>query len=368
MIYLNHAATSYPKPVAVHKAMEEALTWLPEGQFRSSMANGDDTKKQLRVHLARLLGVAEPGRIYFTSGATQSFNMIIQGMELSDRLVLASAVEHNSVLRPLYNGGAGETAIIFCDPSGHIREDELEQLLLRRPAAVFINHCSNVTGAVQDLGRIAKKVHEAGTILVADLSQSAGCIPIALEKDGVDIAVFTGHKSLWGPQGTGGFYIRPGLHVRPVFYGGTGTDSARLRYDESWEGYEVGTQNGPGLAGLLAGVKEVLSIGVSAIHQREKELMGYLLSSLRGLDGISVYAPEEAEGPVCGFNVKKMTCQDTAYILAHQYGIITRAGLHCAPLVGIPDDGCVRVSVSYNTKPEELDVLIGALRELGGIQ
>lgn len=367
MIYLNNAATGYPKPVAVVKAVEKALVRLPEGQFRSGAAGEEmETAALLREKLSRLLGVSEPSRIYFTSGATEALNMVIRGLCLENSPVLVTEAEHNSVLRPLYNGGAGPVDVVPCRKDGHVDIPAFEEKLKGRPKAVFVNHCSNVTGAVQDLGLLCSLAHNAGAVFIADLSQSAGAIPLCLQDEGVDIAVFTGHKSLWGPQGTGGFYIRPNLRLKPLFYGGTGKDSQRLRYDSAWEGYEVGTQNGPGMAGLLAGITELLETGIERVHQKEQKQMERLYERLKAIQGLELYAPEPPEGPLLSLNVTGIPAQDTGYILSHSYGVITRVGWHCAPLLKVHPQGSVRISPSYFTRDEELDMLVQALTDLCG--
>lgn len=371
MIYLNHAASSFPKPEEVIRAVTDALRHPPAGQYRSVFdrkGQEGDVISCLRKRMGEILGVSNPERIFFTSGATQSLNMMIQGLDLSRSLVLVSEAEHNSALRPLYNGGAGKIRVIPCDEAGHIRQEALRDMLTLSPAAVFINHCSNVTGAIQDMKRIGEEVHEAGAILVADLSQSAGVIPLHLEEDQVDIGVFTGHKGLKGPQGTGGFYIREGLHVRPLLYGGTGKDSERLRYDDDWEGYEVGTQNGPGLAGLLAGVESVLAEGIDVIYEREHRKIVSLYERMKQIPGMHLYAPDPPEGPLFSFSLEGLTPQDTAYILYHGYGIITRVGLHCAPLlvraIHCPKQGSVRISIGTTTTEAEMNTFLKALQEI----
>lgn len=365
MIYFNNAATGYPKPAAAVRAVEQALTGLPEGQFRSVVQEGEAIPR-LREKMALLLGVSDPSRIFFTSGATEAMNMVIRGLDLQRRRVLATAAEHNCVLRPLYNGGAGSVGIIPCREDGHADLGAYREMLAQKPAAVFVNHCSNVTGAVQDLRLFSELAHRAGAVLIADLSQSAGAIPLDLQTAGADIAVFTGHKGLWGPQGTGGFYIRQGLRLRPLLYGGTGSDSQRLVYDESWEGYEVGTQNGPGLAGLLAGVSELLAIGVEEVQKKESRQMNSLCRRLKELPNLELYVPETPEGPLLSLNIRHMTPQDVGYILSRGYHIVTRAGWHCAPLMKVHPQGSVRISLSYFTKDQELDALVRALNEIGG--
>ncbi|MCC6094013.1 MAG: aminotransferase class V-fold PLP-dependent enzyme [Eubacterium sp.] len=428
MIYLNNAATSYPKPQCVQKAYAAALAALPAGQFRSGAGNdGDDSFNLCKKNLGKLLGIADTQRIYFTSGATESLNLLIRGCRRRASQFVTTAQDHNSVLRPLFNLTPGEEPkILPCDTFGLVHPKDLEQLLAHNrqsrenPLKVLIlSHCSNVTGAVQnirDLSRIAKKY---GLLVILDVSQSAGCLEVRADAWGIDALAFTGHKSLLGVQGTGGMYIRRGAPVFPVKFGGTGRDSSRLTYPlaaaspdsppgslpyslpdslsgslpyslpyslpDSLSGslsdspmdpdladtyeYETGTGNGPGIAALAAATGWVLEKRLSAITEKEYACIRTLYENLGTIPGVKLYGdPKHNHGPVMSFNIQGMKASDVSYILQNSYGIVTRCGLHCAPLIhghiGSGRDGTVRISVSWFTDESDLNALLHAVSEL----
>lgn len=371
MVYLNQAATTYPKPQCVLDAHTAALCAPPAGQFRGGGSSNDDPAGVCRAALGRLLNVPASERFAFSSGATDSANALAMGLPLAGRRVLATQAEHNSVLRPLMNwkGYVGNVDIVPCDADGYVSPDDVETLLQGGDAAaVFVNHCSNVTGAVQNLSAIAEIAHRHDALLVADLAQSAGCIPVDAEGWGLDALLFTGHKALFGPQGTGGHWVRPGIPFKPCRYGGTGRDSRRLTYEDGDYEYEPGTQNMPGIAALRAGVEYVLSRGVENIAARERELISWLREGLSAIPGVTVYGSGEANvGPVLSFNIAGLVPADVAYILSG-YDIIVRAGLQCAPLIhramGTDKHGVVRASVSDMNTDGDIDRLIGAVSEI----
>ena len=276
MIYLNNAATSYPKPSCVKEAVQACLEDVPASQFRGGMQIGKkDIEEACRERLGRLLGISEYSRIYFTSGATEALNTVLGGL-LLDGEILVTQTEHNSVLRPVRNLLSAqklEMKVIPCEKDGRITLAALESSVTSRTRAIVVNHCSNVTGCIQDMDMVGRFAEKHGLIFIADVSQSAGCIPIDAEKWGADALVFTGHKSLMGIQGTGGFYIRPGLRLIPLKFGGTGTDSAKLVYENDDYEYEPGTHNLPGITALYAGVGFILETGVETIHKKERNLM-----------------------------------------------------------------------------------------------
>ena len=383
MIYLNQAATSWPKPESVLAAYEQAVRALPSSQFRSS-AGDDDAAGKTRQALGQLLGIRDTGRIFFSSGATDSANAIIYGLPFEGHRIFATETEHNSVLRPLtnllepvYGPQTGDVRIIPCDETGYVAPEAVARALkvMAEPSVVFVNHMSNVTGRIQDLAAISRVVHEFEAILIADASQSAGCVPVCADEWGIDVLILTGHKSLYGMQGTGAYYVRDGIPFRPYRYGGTGRDSRKLYYrddqPDAYE-YEVGTQNGPGIAALGAGVRYCLERGVDAIAEHERGLMTVCSRELRKIPGVKVYGwPEGKEsdyGPVLSFNIGGMKAGDVAYILQNAYGIIVRAGLQCAPLIhqemGTYADGTVRVSVSDMNVMSEIEALVRAVREI----
>lgn len=373
MIYLNNAATSYPKPDAVINAWQKAIRELPSGQFRSSAdADGADILSCCRNRLGRLLGIADTDRIYFTSGSTEGLNAIIAGLGIEASRIITTATEHNSVLRPLYNlpGIGGSPFLLTCDENGTVSPESLEEKAKNGDFAAFIlNHCSNVTGAIQDAGAFGEIAKRYGLIYILDVSQSAGCMEIKADEWGVDALAFTGHKSLMGPQGTGGYYVRDGIKIRPLKYGGTGFDSSRLLYDEDTYEYEAGTLNYPGTEVLSEALRWVSDTGVDSIREKERQLTDCLISELEKTDGIRIFGKDlKDRGPVVSFTSGILPPSDIAYILQNSFGIVTRAGLHCAPLIhdhiGSGNKGTLRVSFSYFNEKEDVDALIAALREM----
>lgn len=374
MIYLNNAATTYPKPQCVQDACTAVFHRLPEGQFRSAGSGTEgDLFSVCRERLGLLLGIRETERIHFTSGATESLNKLLYGLGIPADRILTTATEHNSVLRPLYNipGIKGEPKILPCSKTGRISAELLERAITPDIRAVVINHCSNVTGCIQEMEEIAGIVKQRGRLLIVDTSQSAGCIPVDVDGWGADAVAFTGHKSLFGIQGSGGYYVRDGVDFIPMFFGGSGRDSERLRYDRENYEYDTGTGNGIGVAALCAGTGYVLERGVLSIQEKEQEMICYLYRELSNLPGVVLCGNEEDNrGPVLSFSVEGITASDTAYILQNSYGIVTRAGLHCAPFIhpylGTEKNGTVRVSISDLTTWGELEEFVGALKEICG--
>lgn len=374
MIYLNNAATTYPKPQCVQEACTAVFHKLPEGQFRSVGApEGGDIISACRERLGVLLGIRETERIHFSSGATESLNKILYGLGIPADQILTTATEHNSVLRPLYNIPEikGEPKILPCSGTGRISPEQLEQALTTDIRAVVINHCSNVSGCIQEMEQIAKIVKRKGRLLIVDISQSAGCIPVDVDGCGADAVAFTGHKSLFGIQGSGGYYVRGGIEFVPMFFGGSGRDSERLRYDKESYEYDTGTGNGIGAAALYAGTGYVLERGVPAIQEKEQEMIRHLYREFSVIPGLMLCGNEqENKGPVLSFHLKDLMASDVAYILQNGYGIVTRAGLHCAPLIhgylGTEKYGTVRVSLSDLNTWAEIRALVGAVREICG--
>lgn len=374
MIYLNNAATTYPKPQCVQDACTAVFHRLPEGQFRSSgHVEAGDIFSDCQKRLGGLLGIRETENIHFTSGSTESLNKILYGFGIPASQILTTATEHNSVLRPLYNipSMKGTPGIVPCSREGRISPEELEQMITPEIKAVVINHCSNVTGCVQDMKKISKIVKSRNLLLIADVSQSAGCIPVDADGWGADAIAFTGHKSLFGIQGSGGYYIRSGRPFSPMFFGGSGKDSKRLVYEAENYEYDAGTQNGIGIAALYAGAGYLLEKGIENIQAEEQEKIRYLYEELSRISGITLYGnARENRGPVLSFNVDGLSAGDTAYILQNSYQIVTRAGFHCAPLIhaylGTEKNGTVRVSISGLNTWEEMEYLVRAVREIAG--
>lgn len=372
MIYLNNAATTYPKPQCVQEACDAFFGRPPLGQFRSSVDVGaSDIFADCRERLGMLLGIRERERICFTSGSTEALNKILYGLAIPASRVVVTATEHNSVLRPLYNIPAimGIPVVAPCNGSGRVLPQELEKCIKPGSRALVVNHCSNVTGCIQDMEEIGKIAKRHNLLLIVDVSQSAGCVPVDIDKWGADAVAFTGHKSLFGIQGSGGYYIRSGIPFRPMMFGGNGQDSSRLLYKEEDYEYDAGTQNGIGVAALNAGLGYLLTKGVECIQAGEQEKMRWLYEELAETDSVVLYGnAEENRGPVLSFNIEGLDPADTSYILQNSYGIVSRAGLHCAPLIhfclGSGKKGTVRISISDQNTWEELEQLVSAVREI----
>ena len=389
MIYLNNAATTYPKPQNVLDACSAALRSVPESQFRSGreLTDGEDVFTVCKRNLGKIMGLSQTERIYLSSGATDSANRVLYGL-LSDsndceKKIITTVTEHNSILRPLYNHQCWKKRLqlLPCDRFGYIDPGNLEKMLTINDRdgvgteAVIINHCSNVTGMVQDLAAFAEAINDSGLrdrpVFIVDASQSAGCIPFSADDLKIDALIFTGHKSLFGVQGTGGYYVRNGLELRPMLYGGTGRNSAQIEYsaaDDDYE-YEVGTQNGPGIAALCAGTEYILSRGVNAIAEKEREQMRILYDALGSISNVKLYGCfEKNAGPVLSFVIDEMAPSDVAYILKTGYDVTVRTGLHCAPLIhdaiGSGERGTVRISISDMTQNAELEDFINIISEI----
>lgn len=372
MIYLNNAATTYPKPQCVQDACNAFFQRIPAGQFRSAADTGTaDIFTQCRKKLGTLLGIRETERIYFTSGSTEALNKIFYGLGIPASQMIVTASEHNSVLRPLYNIPSiqGAPAVVPCDRNGKVHPEMLERYIAAESRVLVVNHCSNVTGCIQDMREISRIARKHHLLLIVDLSQSAGCIPVDVDGWMADAIAFTGHKSLFGIQGSGGYYVRSGIPFRPMLFGGSGKDSGRLFYDPDDYEYETGTLNGMGVTALDAGAGYLLEKGVAHIQREEQEKMRYLYESLSRTDALTLYGEaEENKGPVLNFNVEGLKAADTAYILQNSYGIISRAGLHCAPLLHACLEtgpwGTVRISISDLNTWEELERFVQAVREI----
>ncbi len=382
MVYLNNAATSFPKPPSVVQAVTEALANAPVNALRSNLAESDDVLTDLRRKLGTLFHIADYERIYFCSSATDAVNRVLGGLRLSS--IKAAKDNHNSVLRPLMNDTRyltttnleGEQSYHAVCRTRAVSPSFGGDLVLKRTksstgeALLILPHCSNVTGRIHDVRRVAEEAHRQGRLVMVDAAQSAGCIPIDVDGWGIDILVFTGHKALFGPTGTGGYYVRCGIDLRPTQWGGTGRDSSVIRYDDGdWE-YEVGTQNAVGLAGLRAGIDYVLERGVENIFRRLQTETLWLIHALQEMPRVRVYSARDdaAQGPVVSFNIEGLHPADVGYILQNSYGITVRTGLHCAPLIhedlGTQPDGTVRASLSDFTTYEDLIALAEAVGDI----
>jgi len=375
MIYLDHAATSYPKPPSVLAAVQEALAGLA-GSADRSLGDAAVAAERLiygaRTGVAALLGAADPTSIVFTSNATEALNLALLGVLRPGDHVVTTTLEHNSVARPLQHlaecHGVAVTRVGGPAPGLAPRAEDVARAIRDDTKLVAVTHASNVTGAIVPVADIATAAHARGALVLVDASQAAGGLPVSVEELGADLLAFTGHKALLGPQGTGGLHIAPNVEVEPLVRGGTGSRSHEDRQPSFRpDCYESGTPNTPGLAGLGAAVSFLQAQGVAAVREHEVALAAELLAGLRAIPGVTVYGPLPAAERVglATFNVADLDPADVGQRLAAEHGIITRVGLHCAPWahaeLGTLERGAVRASVSLFTRHEEVGALIRAV-------
>ena len=375
MIYLDNAATTIHKPEGVAQAMVQALSSLGNSGRGAHEATLDASRiiYGTREKLARLFGIKDPMRIAFTCNATESLNIAINGLFEKGDHVITTMCEHNSVLRPLYRleENGVELSILPADSKGVPMYGELERLIQQNTRAIVITHASNLSGNVTDLGRVSAITQKYKLLLVVDASQSAGCIPIDVEKMGIDVLCFTGHKGLMGPQGTGGIYVREGLEIRPLKVGGSGVHSYdREHPKEMPTALEAGTLNGTGIAGLFSSLDFILDTGVETIHKKELKLAKRFFDGIKDLPEVTVYGDWEnsERTAIVSVNLGTEESGQVSDWLWEDYGIAVRAGAHCAPLMhkalGTEKQGAVRFSFSYFNTEEEVDAAIQALKEI----
>lgn len=367
-IYFNNAATSWPKAPGVPEAVSAALKARPGAMHRGGIEDFD-VFEETRILLARRLGVGTPERIALGPNATWGLNLAIFGFpfEKGD-LVLSTNAEHNSVLRPLYaleTRGLIRSVRLGVDASGRVSPDAWKEALeIHRPKLCVFTHASNVTGAVNDAKTLISLAKEAGAFVLLDASQTLGWFDLELDKWGADMAVFTGHKYLLGPQGTGGIWVREGLELSPHLVGGTGIKSdMEIMPDEMPLRLEAGTGNEPSFHGLLAALRWAEENPRDITFDDEK--LHHLAEGLKR-SGAKPIEPSGPRTPVMSFTLPGMSCAEAGYMLQESCGIICRTGIHCAPKIfadlGLPET--VRFSLSRFTSYEEIDCVIDAVKDI----
>lgn len=375
MIYFDNAATSLQKPEAVIEAVAEAMKSLGNASrgAHSAALGSNRMVYETRELLAELFHIDDPSRIAFTMNATESLNIAIAGIFRPEDHVITTVMEHNSVLRPLYRMEESGTELSFlqADKKGSISYEELENAIRSNTRAVICTHASNLTGNVLDLEKIGEICKKHRLLFLVDASQTAGIIPIDVQKMKISVLCFTGHKGLLGPQGTGGIYVAPEINIRPLVVGGSGVQSyLKTQPDEMPARLEAGTLNAHGIAGLHEAVSYIIEKGVEQIYQEEHEKTDYFYRMIRSIPDIHIYGDPEAElhAPIIALNIGDYDSAQVADELMETYGIATRAGAHCAPLMhqalGTQKQGAVRFSFSQFNTRKELDAGIQALREL----
>ncbi len=374
MIYLNNGATSFPKPQSVIEAMNESLINPVTHAARTGLERELDDKVYLtRKSLAELLNVSDPLQVILTSGSTEALNLVISGLDLKGKHVVSTGIEHNSVIRPLKTlerEGVLSVDFVPCDQNAYVSPEQIEEAMRDETKLVVVNHSSNVTGTILDLQAIAKIAHTHNAYFLVDASQSAGAVPIDFDGWDIDFLAFTGHKSLYGVQGTGGLIMKKGIEIRPLKVGGTGILSEVLYQPEGMPiYYESGTPNTPGIVALGAGVDWVLETGIEKIHSHKKKLFEMAYSALSKIEGIKLFnnADNIAYSSIT-FTMEGMTPEECGYMLDSSYDILVRTGIHCAPLLlgplGVEPWGTIRASHSYFTTEQEMEHFINAITEI----
>ena len=375
MIYLDNAATTLHKPPEVAEAVKNAI--LTAGNA-SRGAHGVSLSAsrmvfETRSRLAKLFGCPRADHVVFTANSTEALNITIYGLFSSGDHVISTDLEHNSVLRPLYDLQTRGVSVDFvpADRQGNIRYEDMETLFRPETKAVVCTHASNLTGNLLDIAKIGAMAHAHGALLVVDASQTAGAVPIDMQRMNIDVLCFTGHKSLMGPQGTGGLCVAEGVDIRPWCVGGTGVQTFLPSQPPQYPTrLEAGTRNGHGIAGLLAAVHFIQEAGMDAIRTHELALARRFYEGVKDVDGVCVYGDfsDFVRAPVVSLNIRDAESSMVADALAEDYDIAVRAGAHCAPRMheelGTVEQGAVRFSFGYYNTEEETDAAIAAVREL----
>ena len=375
MIYLDNAATTLHKPPEVAEAVKNAILTAgnPSRGVYGAALSASRTVYDTRAKLAELFGCPRADHVVFTANATQALNTALYGLISPGDHVISTDLEHNSVLRPLYDLEARGAKVDFvpADTRGYIHYEDMEALFRPETRAVVCTHASNLTGNMLDIARIGRMAHAHGALFVVDASQTAGAAKINMQEMDIDVLCFTGHKGLMGPQGTGGLCVMPGVEIRPLLRGGTGVHSYDREPPQEYPArLEAGTLNSHGIAGLYAAVGFLLETGVGNIAKREHALMQRFYEQVRGIEGVTVYGDfsSPARAAIVSLNVRDYDSAEVADILASEYGIAVRAGAHCAPrmheALGTVQQGAVRFSFSYFNIQAEADAAAKAVREI----
>ncbi len=379
MIYMDNAATSWPKPPGVARAMVHFLEEIGANPGRSGHRLSIEAGRviyQTREALAALFDFPDPLRIIFTPNATYALNLALHGLLRPGDHVVTSSMEHNAVMRPLRALEQQEVAltVLPCAPDGTLDPQAVRQAMRPETTLIVLNHASNVCGTILPVAEVGQVAREAGVLLLVDAAQTAGVIPISMPRMSIDLLAFTGHKGLLGPTGTGGLAIGervPLERFEPLVRGGTGSRSEHeVQPDFLPDKFESGTLNAVGLAGLLAGLSYLQECGLSAIRAHEMTMTERLLSGLQGIPGVTVYGPADParQVAVVSFNVAGLLPSDVALLLDERYDIACRPGLHCAPAahrtLGTFPMGTVRFSLGPLNTADEVDRAVQAVAGL----
>lgn len=378
-IYLDNASTTFPKPESVPKAIYNFLTNVGGNPGRSNHDNALQTNRILvesREAIAQFFNYKSIENVIFTSNITTSLNILINSsLSLGDH-VITSSMEHNSVLRPLFNlknQGLIELDIVYANKFGFISTEDLKNTIKSNTKMIVINHASNVIGSIQPIKEIGDICKNNNIFFVLDTAQSAGVLDIDFTRINLSALAFTGHKSLFGPQGIGGFIIDDNLNksCNPYILGGTGSLSHSLTQPDFLpDKFESGTLNMPGIVGLMEGIKFIQSEGINTIYNKNNFLRNYFIEKIKNINGVILYDDKYNNNytSCISFNIKDMDTAELSFTLDSDFGIKNRSGLHCAPLahktIGSFPSGTVRLSLSYFNTKEDMDYTINAINKI----
>ncbi|SNS53999.1 cysteine desulfurase family protein [Anaerovirgula multivorans] len=376
MIYLDNAATSFPKPEIVYEAVLNNMKNYGANPGRSGHKLALEAGRTIykgRELVCRLFNIDDPMQIIFVSNATDALNLAIKGVLNQGDHVITTSMEHNSVLRPIkaMEANGVENTIVQCDNRGVLDPQLIREAIKTNTKLIVTTHASNVTGTImpiEEIGEIAKK---HGILFLVDAAQTAGVYDIDVEKFHIDLLATAGHKGLMGPQGTGILYIKEGVEVRHFKEGGTGSKSQELLQPLMLpDRYESGTPNTPGIAGLAAGIEFILEEGLDKIRKHEEGLTQYFIEGLKKIPEIKIYGVQDAakQAAVISINIGDEDSSEIGYVLDKVFDIGVRPGLHCAPMahktIETFEQGTVRFSIGYFTKKEEINAALEALKNI----
>ncbi len=374
MIYLDNAATSYPKHESVSRKMEEVMRYIGGSPGRGSHKMALSANRIVfgaRESIARLLNIKDSSRIVFTKNATEAINLALKGLLKAGDHVITTNIEHNSVTRTLsrLEDAGVKVTTIPAEDNGNVDIKKIENAMRADTKLVCVTHASNVFGTIIPVSELGDLCSQKCILLMVDAAQTLGSVPMDIELMNIDILAATGHKALLGPQGTGFLYIKEGIEPLPLIDGGTGEDE---NMEEMPESLESGTLNTPSIGGLMAGVEFILREDVRKIRAYEKGLISHLLSELTKIDVVNILRKHSAKerASLVSFNIEGREPGEISYILDERFSIMTRSGLHCAPLAhkaaGTYPGGAIRVSPGYLNTPNDIEEFIKAIKEIVG--
>lgn len=378
MIYFDNAATTFHKPQEVIDAITKALTTMGNAGRGGNLVSIDSNRAifNARENVAKFFNIANSSRVAFTSNSTEALNIAIKGLITPSDHIITTVLEHNSVLRPLYEMEKLGTKLTFieADKMGNVKYEDIEKNILPNTKAIVCTHNSNLTGNSIDINKISDICKKHNLVFILDASQSAGIFPIDVTSPNIDILCFTGHKSLYGPQGTGGIYVKEGINLKPLKSGGTGIMTFEKEQPlEMPTHLEAGTLNGHGIVGLSAGIDFINKIGIANIRAHEHKLMQHFYEGVKDIEGVTIYGDfsNPNRSPIVTLNIKDYSSGDVEQELLETYGICTRAGGHCAPLMHkalhTEIQGAVRFSFSYFNTIEEIECAITAIKNIANM-